>query len=472
MKIEFYGETNVGSVRKENQDAYTILDKEKFFVVCDGMGGSSAGDFASKVAVEVVRAAYQKISLNEIKDTLLFEDKDKNLVIEPMLFGYVPIFGKWLANRILNNFQEKYHLLSGMGTTIVSLLLDKKYNIAHIFHVGDSRVYRFRNNKLELVTKDHSKIEELLSEGKITEKDIASSELKSMVVRVLGPKKDVEVDYQIDYVMSGDIYILCSDGLNSEIEDDTIENIVAKNANSMQDVCSELIFAANVHGGKDNVTVIAIKILSLEEEVFPQEWGNVLGKVFTVKINEQKFSSIINSLIKKFTKEIKTPVSEKAKEKGLFKNPIILVILFLILLTGFFVVTNYYKNKSYELKKAQQQKKLVSGMVLEIRTPNEDEIEKYKVVTSQIDKQWLIKDWYDRKEELTQRVKNITVVILSALNDNVVYKGLVETGVLELPLEPGKYKYVFDEGLLSEIEIVASEKFQDRVVIVVVKQQQ
>jgi hypothetical protein len=300
-----------------------------------------------------------------------------------------------------------------------------------------------------------------------------------MVVRVLGPKKDVEVDYQIDYVMPGDIYILCSDGLNGEIEDNVIENIVSKNSDNMQEVCSELIFAANVHGGKDNITVVAVKILSLEEEIFPQEWGNVLGKVFTVKVDEQKYPSLTNSLIKKFTKEIKTPVSEKAKEKGIFRSPIILIVLFLILLTGFFLINNYYKSRAYELKKAQQQKKLVSGIILEIYTPNQEEVEKYKTVTSMIDKQWLIKDWYDRKEELTQKVNNINVKILSVTSGNVVYDGIVENGVLELSLEPGRYKYIFDEnyellsldteGTMSEIDIVASEKFQDKVVIVVPK---
>lgn len=478
MKIEFYGETNVGSVRKENQDAYAILDKEQYFVVCDGMGGSAAGDFASKVAVEVVSNLYKHLTFDMVKDKILFSDEDKEFV-EAMNCAYVPIVSHWIANRILYNYQEKYPLLSGMGTTIVSMLLDKKYNIAHIFHVGDSRVYRLRNNKLELLTKDHSKIEELLSQGKITEKDIASSELKSMVVRVLGPKRDVEIDYQIETVQEGDIFLLCSDGLNGEIDDGTIEQIIKKNSANVSEICAELIYAANRHGGGDNITVEAIKIISLEEEQFPDQWNNIIGKTFTAIANEQKYSSQLNDLVKKISKEIKTPVSEKAKEKGIFKNPVVLVIIFLLLLFGTFIVLNYYKAKSYDMKKAQQQKRLVSGIIINIRTPNDVEIEKYNSTSSEIDRQWLVKDWYERIDDLTNYVSEVEFSLISLIDNKIVYSGVVTNGILEIPLDAGKYTYSFSDRYLvfstefsenqNQIEIIPAEKFQTKTIIIVPK---
>ena len=127
-----------------------------------------------------------------------------------------------LANRLLHNLTLKYPKLAGMGTTAVAARFERETGLMHIYHTGDSRIYRIRSGIIELLTKDHSKVNELIDEGKMREDEVKTAELQSMITRALGTGATVKVDYRALVVRPGDYYIMCSDGLNGEIDESSV----------------------------------------------------------------------------------------------------------------------------------------------------------------------------------------------------------------------------------------------------------
>lgn len=476
MKIEFYARTDVGKVRKENQDAFLVMEENNYFVVCDGMGGSAAGDFASRVAVEVIKNSQLIFTSSEVEEMLVFSDPIAKSFIKD---SFVPIVSAWVANRVLFNLQEKYPLLSGMGTTVVSILFDKLYNVVHISHVGDSRVYRYRKNKLELLTRDHSKIEELLQQGKITQLEVATSELKSMVVRVLGPKRDVQVDYKMERMVQGDIYVLCSDGLNSEITDSTIEEVIRNNGGSVKEITEKLILSAKEAGGRDNITVITVKVVEENLKDFPVDLSNVCGKTFLVKLNEKDFSTQLSGFVKKVIKKCRIKVPKLAKKESIFNKPLVLVLFFLLVLVGGFSVFEYV-NKNVGVKSIHEKKNFFYDIVVEIRVPKKEELEKYKMAKNEIDRKWLIKDWYDKIDELTERVEegvSFSVFSKESENREVLYTNVISTQQVVLRLPVGEYYYSIDDGFkvvlyddgTDKIEVLPINGFQKKKILILPK---
>jgi protein phosphatase len=220
MKISYYAKTDVGAVRTENQDSYGINSEKKLFIVCDGMGGGAAGAFASKTAVEVMLKSFDKLTL----DNIIAITGNGGLNSENLR----PAASIMLANRYLNNLTLKYPKLKGMGTTSVAVKFEPELSLLRVYHTGDSRVYRLRAGVLELLTKDHSKINELIDAGKMKEEDVKSAEIQSMITRAVGTDPTVKVDYTTYETKEGDCYIVCSDGLNSEINDTLIKEIIEK----------------------------------------------------------------------------------------------------------------------------------------------------------------------------------------------------------------------------------------------------
>ena len=167
--------TTTGIVRTENQDSFGVKQDEDFFFVCDGMGGGVAGDFASKCAVDVILALFDKITKQDSISILgkEFESFDEKIIR--------PITLIKLANRTLNNITKKYPKLAGMGTTCSAVWFERNPNLVHIYNVGDSRVYRIRNGKIQLLTEDHSKIKELMDSGKMTAEEAKTAEIQSMI---------------------------------------------------------------------------------------------------------------------------------------------------------------------------------------------------------------------------------------------------------------------------------------------------
>ncbi len=144
-----------------------------------------------------------------------------------------------------------------MGTTVVVVMFyDNRFTVAH---VGDSRLYRLRDNELELITRDHSLMQELIDRGFYTPEQARDSLNRNLVTRAIGIDSNVKIDIQEDIAMVNDIYLLCSDGVNDMIDDDVIQSALIQNCNDLEKAASEIIRLANEYGGKDNISVLLAK---------------------------------------------------------------------------------------------------------------------------------------------------------------------------------------------------------------------
>lgn len=243
-KLTAYGMTDTGMKRTRNEDSYAVEPDHGVFIVADGMGGHTDGDMASGMAVKKT-AEFVKMALADSEITWPF-GIDHSVPREINVIST----GIRLANRSV--FSES----KGMGTTMVVLLIkDEK---AYICHVGDSRAYRIRDNSIHQITEDHSLVAEELKRGTITKEQAKGYSLRHVITRAVGMTPDVKSDYNVENVMSGDVFLLCSDGLSGMMEDDEIMDIVLKSS-SIDEQCANLIKRANEKGGNDNITAVIVR---------------------------------------------------------------------------------------------------------------------------------------------------------------------------------------------------------------------
>lgn len=234
--VSAVGGTDQGKKRKHNEDAYVVLPTHSLFAIADGMGGYAAGEVASQMAMDVLKSSF-----------------------ETSQFGGAPISGlprrgdelvraiQSANSAILTQARENEHQ-QGMGTTLVAARFAPNRKRVYIAHVGDSRVYRLRDGQLHQLTTDHT-----LGAAGVTGPSAAK------LSRAVGVFDDVEVDLSIDEPREGDHYVLCSDGLFKMVPDEKICEIIY-NATNIQNAVDELIREANSRGGKDNVSVILIRV--------------------------------------------------------------------------------------------------------------------------------------------------------------------------------------------------------------------
>ena len=442
MRMLSFAKTDTGIVRKENQDAYGISSANDFFIVCDGMGGGAAGDFASKYAVDVMLKTYGTLDYEQIISVVgeRFKEADPEIMR--------PIASIMLANRALYNLTLKFPKLAGMGTTVVAAKYEKETSLLHIYHSGDSRLYRIRSGMMELLTKDHSKVNELIDEGKMREEDIKSAEMQSMITRALGTGAFVKVDYKAVSVRSGDHYIMCSDGLNGEIEDIIIRGIVDIHRGNLQSISSELILAANNAGGRDNTTVLALKA---EDDSFPYSVPDYYtDRPITISDEDPVQHSAEDKLLSKYAHLFTVPIPKSAKDGTLFSNPLfVAVIIVFICLGSFFAVSHFTSNKG---KDFQELVGNVSGIKLDIRTPNDaytkDIIEarkkalegKNESIQSEGRMKYveLWKDVLKNLQECTVPLSNVQILINEKEGINK-FVGISATMPLEIRLPKGEY---------------------------------
>lgn len=252
MRAIAAGASDVGLQREHNEDSYVVLKEYDLFVVADGMGGHRAGDVASKLATETISEFFKSTANDDVTwpfhfDTNLSEEENRLLT------------GIRVANRQIFERSTRSREYHGMGTTVVGAMFSPRKGRMYIGHVGDSRCYRVRAGKIQLLTRDHSLINDyLLAMPDLTEEQ--RSELpKNVITRALGMQDQVVVDLQHDEPVPGDVYVLCSDGLSGMVQDDEIQKIVVQHPD-IRDACAKLIALANEHGGEDNVTAVLIKI--------------------------------------------------------------------------------------------------------------------------------------------------------------------------------------------------------------------
>jgi protein phosphatase len=226
--------TDTGRQRNANED--TPFARPPIFVVADGMGGAQAGEVASKTAAETFQGELPQAP----PEQLLRE------TIEA-------------ANRKVHERAKSDPALSGMGTTMTAAIVDAGAEEVAIGHVGDSRAYRLRRGKLERLTRDHSLVEEMRRKGQITDEQAEDHPQRSIITRALGPEPEVEVDVQTVPALDGDVFLLCSDGLTTMLDDEHIARLLTR-ATSMESAARALVDEANRAGGRDNITVLVFRL--------------------------------------------------------------------------------------------------------------------------------------------------------------------------------------------------------------------
>ncbi len=256
LKIRFAGNTHVGMKRTHNEDNLFVLSEENLYIVADGMGGHAGGEVASKMAVETVSDFFVETGKDADLTWPYKMEKGKEYEENRMAASIK------LANLRIFETAAQNAAQHGMGTTIVALGFVG--NKAYLGHVGDSRIYRVREDKLEQVTEDHSLLNDYIKMKDLTEQEIEDFPHKNVIVRALGMKDTVQVDVANEEPQKGDIYLLCSDGLNGMVTDPAIEKIVVENKNDLEKCCEALIQAANDGGGTDNVTVVLVEVHGTE----------------------------------------------------------------------------------------------------------------------------------------------------------------------------------------------------------------
>jgi serine/threonine protein phosphatase PrpC len=250
MRLVFAAATDVGRMRKNTEDSY--LSAEPVAAVADGMGGHSAGEVASAIAIEELAALGERGPWeNETAAT----DDLKQAILR--------------ANRRIREMAASDRKLNGMGTTLVALLQDG--DMVHVANVGDSRGYLLRQGELSQVTVDHSLVQELVDDGRLSPEDAERHPQRSVITRALGIDPEVEFDLFTYKLQVGDRLLLCSDGLSDVVEPTQIRNVLLR-VRSPQKAARQLVTVANEQGGPDNITVIVVEAvdesaaLDLEDE--------------------------------------------------------------------------------------------------------------------------------------------------------------------------------------------------------------
>lgn len=237
------GRTHIGPVRKENQDDFKIRqfdDGTVLAIVCDGMGGASSGKEASAIAVNAIydrveKGYNSKMEVNSIKNLMLTAVTASNTIV----------YSESVRDSDKN----------GMGTTCVAAVV--KNDVACITSVGDSRAYVINSKGISQITNDHTYVEMLYEQGKITKEQMNKHKMRHVITKAIGTESDIEVDYFEVDIEKNSVLLLCTDGLTSYCSNELIFNFVYQKDLSV--AADELIEYVNTHGGKDNITVVMIR---------------------------------------------------------------------------------------------------------------------------------------------------------------------------------------------------------------------
>ena len=252
MKLSHAGLTDVGMKRTHNEDNLILLPDHHVFVVADGMGGHASGEVASQIACDTVAQFFVDMESDEDITWPYKEDRTRafveNAFVNSVRYANLRVWEK-------SREDARYR---GMGTTLVGVVFDE--GRAFVAHVGDSRCYRVRERQLDQMTEDHSLLNDYKKMAKLTPEEEKNFPHKNIIVRALGMKETVLVDVNADDIRPGDLYLLCSDGLSGEVEDDSILELVLENWDDLDQMCRALIQQACANGGKDNVTAAVIRV--------------------------------------------------------------------------------------------------------------------------------------------------------------------------------------------------------------------
>jgi PPM family protein phosphatase len=259
--------THTGMVRSHNEDSIAIDAEIGLAVLADGMGGYNAGEVASGIATALISSETREAMISQSPyevDKTTGAPRATTLLRDIIAKANTSIFQS-------ANSQPQY---AGMGTTlVVALFCNNQITLAHI---GDSRCYRQRGGKLGQVTRDHSLLQEQIDSGLLTKEAAKRSQNKNLVTRALGIEPAVEAEIHTYPALEGDVYLICSDGLNDMVEDEDIEMTLEALGANLQLAAEQLVQMANDNGGRDNISVVLIKV----KKDFPADEG-MFAKFFS-----------------------------------------------------------------------------------------------------------------------------------------------------------------------------------------------
>jgi len=286
MDLEIFAKSDVGNSRALNEDAFGVSEKKGLIVVCDGMGGHNAGAHASRLAVRTVFEMCQRLGEEEIEqitsDVKGLEDYGCARLIAAVRLANQRIFQKSLERPEFR----------GMGTTLTAIEIRK--NLALIVHIGDSRLYRFRHQKLERLTEDHTWVNELILDHEIDPREAEKFEKRNVITRAVGSESNIKIDLRIEPIESGDLFLLCTDGLTKALTDNDIQRVVSFNKKNLKHTVNHLIDNANMKDGSDNITVALMYIKSLEQADI-----HFHPISLTIKAEEHQITNLENKILKK-----------------------------------------------------------------------------------------------------------------------------------------------------------------------------
>jgi protein phosphatase len=248
--LESHGLTDRGQLREHNEDSFVVEPVAGLFVVCDGMGGHAGGEVASQIATETI----QDFISNHRDDDWPFGREEDSSEAADLLRN-----AALLANRRITERIQAEPWLARMGTTMVSALVEADGR-CHLANVGDSRAYLWRGGSLQQLTNDHSWVNEQVLRGLLSRTEAETHPLKNVITRALGARDTLPVDIIESRLEPGDRLLLCSDGLTGMVDDEEITRILGQSGRPGEEVCRQLVDAANRAGGEDNITVVLVTV--------------------------------------------------------------------------------------------------------------------------------------------------------------------------------------------------------------------
>jgi protein phosphatase len=255
--LEIVARTDQGMVRKHNEDVVFVNPARGLVILADGMGGYNAGEVASGIAASFLASALETSFFDPVQGV------PKTGGRPSASCSFAESISQ--ANAAIYNASCSEAVYAGMGTTLVmALFFDNRITVAHI---GDSRLYRLRDGLLTAVTRDHSLLQEQIDHGMISTEEARFAQHKNLVTRALGVEPSVESEIHAYDVLPDDIYLLCSDGLNDMVPDEEIRQVLQTLSHDLTRAADQLVRSANDNGGRDNVSVILVKVL----QAFPED---------------------------------------------------------------------------------------------------------------------------------------------------------------------------------------------------------
>ncbi len=239
--------THTGAVRELNEDSFVEIPEHGIWVVADGMGGHEAGEVASKIIVDDIKNS----NFSEQQDTS-YNHQDKIALLRKSILN---------SNLKIRDISRQQYNGRTIGSTVIAISLSTTHY--NIIWAGDSRTYLFRDGHMQQITRDHSQVEELLANKLITPEEAENHPLANIITRAVGADEELLLDETSGTIQPGDIFLLCSDGLYNEISFADIEGLIK--SSTISETNKAFIRSALVHGAKDNITSILIKIKKTDD---------------------------------------------------------------------------------------------------------------------------------------------------------------------------------------------------------------